>query len=265
MGQQRLIDGDPAYLREVQYGDGEKLAARIELHERFSRNPVGWHPFLFDLLGLAPGQTVLDVGCGKATVWTKHARAIPEGTKLWLTDFSEGMLDSARDEATMRGVVAQFRVMDAQQLSFPDQSVDVLLAAHMLYHVPDRDAAIAEFRRVLRPGGLAIVATNGKQHLHELFDLVRRFHPDFELDAGATEAFGLENGAEQLSRAFDEVERVDYEDGLDVTDASALVRYIESMDLPADAVAQMDDYVRQRIEQNGVFSISKQAGVFRCK
>jgi len=49
---------------------------------------------------------------------------------------------------------------DAQWLPFADASFDCILAMHMLYHVPDRDLAIAEMRRVLRPGGVLLALTN---------------------------------------------------------------------------------------------------------
>jgi SAM-dependent methyltransferase len=52
-------------------------------------------------------------------------------------------------------------VADAQRLPLPDASAEAVLAMHMLHHVPDIDRAVAEMARVLRPGGVALAASNG--------------------------------------------------------------------------------------------------------
>jgi ubiquinone/menaquinone biosynthesis C-methylase UbiE len=57
---------------------------------------------------------------------------------------------------------------NAARLPLRDDSVDVTLAMHMLYHVPDPVQAVREFRRVTRSGGRVIVGLNGDDHLHEL-------------------------------------------------------------------------------------------------
>lgn len=259
---------EPDYLRDVQYGDGARLSARIELHQRFSRNPLGWQAWLFGLLPLAGAARVLDVGCGTASIWLQHAADLPRDMELWLTDFSKGMLDGARRGAEKRGLAAQFAVMNAEELTLAEDSVDVLLASHMLYHVPDRGRAIAEFRRVLRPEGIAVVTTNGREHLRQLIDLMARSAAALSAD-DLIEQFGLENGASQLGEAFNDVRRIDYDDGLDVNDAEAIIRYLRSMpgaeQLGDDAVSAVRAVVQGAIDRDGAFRITKQSGAFLCQ
>jgi hypothetical protein len=88
------------YLRDVQYTDGTKLGDRIALHQRFSTNPTGWHRWLYDLIAPRSAERVLEVGCGCGTLWTTNAARLPEAVALVLTDFSPGMLDSAREALT---------------------------------------------------------------------------------------------------------------------------------------------------------------------
>ena len=82
--------------------------------------------------------------------------------RVLATDLSPRMVELA----ACAGVVAQ--VADAQRLPFGDGSFDVVAAMWMLYHVPDLDAALAEARRVLRPGGLLVAVTNGDEHTGDL-------------------------------------------------------------------------------------------------
>ena len=56
----------------------------------------------------------------------------------------------------------------SQDLPYADESFDVVAALWMLYHVPDVDRALAEVRRVLRPGGLFVAVTNGDGHVADL-------------------------------------------------------------------------------------------------
>src|SRR5439155_8279412 len=109
---------------------------------------------------------------------------------------------------------------------FDDSTFDAVIANHMLYHVPDRESALAEIRRVLRPDGRFYAATVGRNHLRELSALVTRFAPDWVSWAAAEgdpEAFVLENGADQVGRWFPRVELRRYEDELVVTEAGPLV------------------------------------------
>ena len=89
-----------------------------------------------------------------------------------------------------------------------DEALDVVLAAHMLYHVPDRRAAVRELRRVLAPEGTCVAVTNGANHLLPLRGLVERAAsramPGWQMEP-ATRAFTAENAAPQLAQAFGSV------------------------------------------------------------
>lgn len=260
------MQSDSEYLRRVQYSDSNKLAARMALHREFSTNQGGWHPWLFDQIAPEPGQRLLEVGCGNGLLWAINKERIPDGVELVLTDFSAGMLADAEAMLAQAGVTATFAVMDVQSLDFDAASFDIVLGSHMLYHVPDRPSAIRELRRVLRPTGRAILGTNGREHLLELDMLMERYaggSPRAELH------FALEDGGPQLRAAFDQVERVDYEDGLRVTDGLALARYILSIPqadgMTPEAIAQMSRELEALVAERGAYEIRKSCGAFLCR
>ncbi|HEX2036497.1 MAG TPA: class I SAM-dependent methyltransferase [Chloroflexota bacterium] len=148
---------DPAHLRS-QYADAEKLRSRQESHRRFSERPSqAWKAWLLDHLRAGPGEVILDAGCGPGTY---HRALAPTGARILACDLSAGMLAAALRQAAQFGLPVVAVQADAQSLPLLDASCTRVLAAHMLYHVPDRVRALREMRRVLKPGGRVVLATN---------------------------------------------------------------------------------------------------------
>ena len=144
---------DRGYVAE-QYRSSDHFDARVRIYELFETRAERWPVWLFSRLGLASGERLLELGCGTGVLWRENAARIPAGASLTLADLSNGMLDTAR--ARLAGLSPQphFARADAQSLPFPDGRFDLVMANHMLYHVPDRGRALAELARVLAPGGL---------------------------------------------------------------------------------------------------------------
>lgn len=186
-----------------QYHDSANLDARIALHQRFSTNPYSFYHWYFDHLDVPANARILEVGAGSGALWKEVAKRIPPGWQITLTDLSSGMLAEAeRNLAHIRPFT--FVQADAQEIPFPHETCDAVLANHMLYHVPDRPSALAEFRRVLRPGGHLYAATNGSGHLKELRDLLAEYTEQMPMEGGL--GFGLNNGADQLAPYFEHIE-----------------------------------------------------------
>lgn len=258
-----------------QYRDASKLNARIELHERFSTNPGGLQAWVFDHLDLPEEASILDVGCGPGLLWKKNLGRLPGRWNITLTDASPGMVTEAEDGLrTDRRF--DFRVGDIQDLPFGDESFDAVLANHMLYYVPDRPKAFTEISRVLRPGGTLYATANGTDTHSEMSWMQRVLDPSRSSDAclAAPPAFSLENGADQLSANFKDVELRRYEDALVVTEVEPLVAYLLS-GLAADAasrrpdageferrVAELQEQLEHELDLQGTINITKDTGLF---
>ena len=248
-----------------QYATNRNLRARQRLWERQEPafDVVAW---TLELAEVAVGASVLDVGCGNGRYLDAMAAA---GVEAVGCDLSAGMLRSA---AAHRVVVA-----DAMALPFASGRFDVVLAPHMLYHVPDRRAASREFRRVLAPGGRCVVVANGAGHLAPLRAVVEAAvdQPGWEWADRLAAAFSLENGRDQLADAFDEVACVrPLSPGRAVvTDADVIAGYVASVadhygqDLPG-GWGRVVDAVRaeasQVIEAHGSFVVEADVGAFVC-
>lgn len=244
---------DPQHV-VIQYSDPRNLGARADLHERFSTNDYGWFRWVFDRVERVAPATVLDVGCGPAGLWRSQRERVGDRS-VTLCDRSEQMVAEAR------GALAggfSFAVADAQHLPFVSHSFDLVVANHMLYHVPDRAAAVAEFARVLVPGGTLLAGTNGPDHLTQLKALLR-------LDDSMTSEFDLATGGDVLATAFEDVSVERYEDSLRVTDPDAIVAYVGSMQEFWPGAMEPDElksHAQDAIERDGAFVIDKDPGLF---
>ena len=155
---------DQNYLLTQQYHDGSRLTAHSSLHARFRTNDYGWFRWLFDHLHLPPQSRILELGCGLGWLWTQNMARIPAEWDMTLSDFSQGMLDEARLRLRESSHQFVFAVVDAQAIPHSDENFDAVIANHMLYHVSDRSTALAEIRRVLKPGGHFYASTVGTNY-----------------------------------------------------------------------------------------------------
>lgn len=201
---------DPAVVRD-EYQDETRLAARKAAYasaEGPDAREVG-----FQAVAEAAPQRILEVGCGEGELAGRMQREL--GAEVVAVDQSRRMVEITK----ARGIDA--RLGNAEQLEFPDASFDCVVAAWMLYHVADLDKALAEFARVLVDDGRLVAVTNGRDHLHELFELLggRPWKSTFPAD----------NAESILSRHFAWVDRRDAHGWIVFADTEAAQSYIDSL------------------------------------
>ncbi len=204
-----------------QYACEDNLRARQALYEETEGTQP--HDVLRSALRALAPRRVLEVGGGQGELaeWMRDDL----GAQVSFLDFSPRMVELARG----RGLDAQ--VGDVQELPFPDASFDVVVAAWMLYHVPDIPLGLREIARVLHPGGSLVAVTTSVEHLRELRDLL-------QYPPGREETFNRENGAAFLAPEFARVERRDANVTVTVRSRAKLVAYRDSMQIPVAPVPE---------------------------
>jgi SAM-dependent methyltransferase len=263
---------DPTVLREQAYADRTHLDVRRRTHQLYTVDPVDFGQWTLAQIPWRGNERVLDVGCGPGDLLREMACHGEAWGLLAGFDFSTGMAIQAA--AATRGLPVCIFVGDAQAIPCPDASLDVVMARHMLYHVPDIDRAVAEAARVLCRGGYLVVTTNGAHSMHEyqvLRDRAAARFPSMKSPEMSTERFSLENGPEFLRPCFDAVTSTTLTGMLRFPAAQPLVDYFASsrsltMD-PAHSEADWRavlDFVRAEVQatitEDGCFDVTKVTG-----
>lgn len=194
-------------------------------------------------------------------MWRENLDRIPAGWRLTLTDLSAGMVDRAR---AVLGDRAEYAVADVQELPFPDASFDAAIANHMLFHVEDRQRALGEIARVLRPGAKFRATTIGLDHLRRLRELVPP-RPG-RLWAATRERFTVETARDELAPFFVDVELEPYEDSLEVTELEPLLDFVRSRgDVEEAELEPLRRAAEAEIASRGSFHVAKATSHVRAR
>jgi demethylmenaquinone methyltransferase/2-methoxy-6-polyprenyl-1,4-benzoquinol methylase len=116
-----------------------------------------WKAFAVQVSGVRPGDRVLDIAGGSGDLARAFARRVGSTGEVWLTDINRAMLSGGRDRLIDEGVVAPVAQCDAEHLPFRADRFDCATVAFGLRNMTHKDRALAEMRRVLKPGGRLLV------------------------------------------------------------------------------------------------------------
>jgi ubiquinone/menaquinone biosynthesis C-methylase UbiE len=257
---------DQSYLKNDQYRDSSNLDARVYLHDRFSTNPQGWFTWMIETLEELPKTgKVLDLGCGSGNLWRHWAGSIPAGWSITLADLSDGMLLAAWRNLVVTGRAFKYEKMDAQEIPYQDQTFDVVIANHMLYHVPDRARALREIWRVLKPGGRLVASTVGQNHMQELEVWLAQVSRA-ENYVPFRNAFTLESGQVELENMFADVSIRRYADSLRITEIEPLIAYmrssIKASELSEIELTKLSDILAAELRSGQAIIVGKDSGLF---
>jgi len=150
-----------------------------------------------------------------------------------LSDFSEGMLKDAQHTIgnDIQGIT--YKVIDVEHIPYEDNTFDIFMANHMLYHVPDKKKALSEIRRVLKKDGVFYATTASNDYMKELGQLMKEYILKIHMaqfsplkpEIRVFDNFSVENGEEQLREYFNDVTLRIYKNSLLITETGPLINY----------------------------------------
>ncbi len=244
-----------------QYENDEKLSTRISIHEKYSTNKQGFSNWILDQFEIKEGFKILELGCGKGCMWENCV--LPQGVKLYLTDLSEGMLETAKKNKYKADVI--FNKVDIEKIPYEDGSFDMVIANMMLHHVPNLEKALSEVKRVLKKHGKFYCATFGENGITEYIESLIK---NSNFKSQQNKEFTLQNGEEKLKKYFISTEMRRYEDSLEVTQTQDLVDYIVSMesfvDIQSCKVQKLHEVLESK-KVGGKIFVPKDYGMFICR
>lgn len=250
-----------------QYKNAKNLNDRISLHEKYSTNKQGWFNWLFNQIDFSKINRLLELGCGNGKLWQENKIDL-RNREIFLSDISEGMVEEVRNKL---GSDFNCIVADAEKIPFKDEYFDSIIANHVLFYLNDLNLGLKEIERVLKSDGILYCSTYGKNHMKEITEIVQNFDSRINLSNHSLyDIFGLENGESILKKYFYNVQRMDYQDSLEITESKPLIDYIMSChgnqnEILGPRLNEFKEYIEELLENNGKIVVTKQAGLFVCK
>lgn len=244
-----------------QYATSDNLYTRMSIHDKYSTNKMGFGNWIFSNYRIDKGMKVLELGCGTGDMWKNRESIIRDCSKLILSDFSEGMIATTKENVGHYENV-EYKVLDIQEIPYEDKTFDVVIANMMLYHVPDIERGLSEVQRVLKRDGSFYCATYGE---HGITEYLSKILAAYGVEDHLNKNFTLQNGYDILSKVFSKVEKLEYVDSLAVTNVDDMVDYIYSL----SSMASLSDVPRDTIKEilmqhlnNGILNVPKEYGMF---
>lgn len=250
-----------------QYKNAKNLNDRISLHEKYSTNKQGWFNWLFNQIDFSRVNRLLELGCGNGKLWQEN-RIDLRNREIFLSDISEGMVEEVRNKL---GSDFNCIVADAEKIPFKDEYFDSIIANHVLFYLNDLNLGLKEIDRVLKSDGILYCSTYGKYHMKEIAEIVQNFDSRISLSNHSLyDIFGLENGESILKECFYNVQRMDYQDSLEITESKPLIDYIMSChgnqnEILGPRLNEFKEYIEELLKKTGKIVVTKQAGLFMCK
>lgn len=260
-----------------QYRDEGNLNRRIDIHD-YSTAEMGFYPWMLEKLHLKSGMKILEIGCGNAAFWKTIAPSLPEKLEIHLTDYSEGMLESAEKTAKEiqetfpeKKLNFVFSKKDAETFSYSSTGFDRIMANHMLYHMKKefRPSLYRTIRGLLNKNGVFSCSLIGREHNRELHQLLKRFYPQIVIPSESFDIL-LESAEEELQQYFSGIEWWEQDNDLLVPDSELVYNYVASYSKEAAEILKKDRAnFMKRIEKEknpeGFLYIHKATGVVVCR
>ncbi|MCX4304641.1 MAG: methyltransferase domain-containing protein [Acetatifactor sp.] len=244
-----------------QYATANNLGTRISIHDKYSTNKLGFGNWIFSNYRIDKGAKVLELGCGTGDMWKDKESVICTCSKIILSDFSEGMVATTRDNIGSYDNI-EYKVLDIQDIPYEDATFDIVIANMMLYHVPDIDKGLMEVRRVLKREGRFYCATYGE---HGIIEYLSKILSAYGVEDNINKNFTLQNGYEILSKIFSKVEKKEYIDSLAVTNIDDMVDYIYSLSSMTSLNGVPKQVINDILTENtidGILNVPKEYGMF---
>jgi ubiquinone/menaquinone biosynthesis C-methylase UbiE len=257
---------------EQQYKTSQNLSARMNLWS-YGSNPESLPRWIFSKIHLQESERVLELGCGTGQLWLENSNNVPSTCSIILSDFSKEMVNKAEENLRQHKLPIEFEIIDAEKIPYPDKSFDVVIACHMLYHIPNIQKALKSISQLLKPGGRLIATTVSKNHLQELKNFLSGFglYSQEKIWVKNFSEFRNETGRDVLKPFFSEINFYKYINEVKISTVDPLMNYIQSMytvqELPVfkEKREEIKNTLVNILEKKSEFKITGISGLFEAK
>ncbi len=250
-----------------QYKNSNNLNSRINIYQ-YSDSKLTLSEFFNENIESVNNKKVLELGCGTGLLWkTINEKFI--NCDITLSDYSKRMIETSK--ANLKDFNYSYEEIDYHKIPYEDNTFDIIISNHNLYHSNDINLVLSEIHRVLKTDGIFLSTTNSNKHLLQLEGILGRFDiNDHWLNTDMCKIFGMETGEEKLQSFFSKIEKYDYNHNLKVTDEKAIYNYFSSIsnkevsEVLESKSDQLSRIINSEIDKNGYYLVKAKAGMFKA-
>ncbi|OJI09206.1 MAG: hypothetical protein COV08_01800 [Candidatus Vogelbacteria bacterium CG10_big_fil_rev_8_21_14_0_10_49_38] len=267
---------DIAHLSSKQYSSAEKLLARWNLYD-YSIPKIDIYKTALKMLSLKGNEDIFEAGCGNGDVLLGLRRNGYTGRLVGM-DINDKMFNEAKKiqkQENLRPI--EFKIGSADKLPFPDKSFDLIFAFFMLYHVPDINKTLIEWKRVLKDSGKILIATasSSNKPKHKIFKKLIEESVKETTSPQFSHFFNLENGEKQLAKVFKVTDKFIYKGKIKIKKPELYLKALDSIRDMFDPTIPISIWNKERnaieakiekeIEKYGHFTDTVKRGFFICE
>jgi ubiquinone/menaquinone biosynthesis C-methylase UbiE len=258
------------------YASQDRLIIRSRTHDIYSYPKINFPEWVISYIPWQGDERVLDIGCGAGLYFDPVRIRLDKNGYLIAADLSYGMLKDLK--SSKQSNMIPLLNANATRIPFVSNSFDVVLANHMLYYVQDIRKAVRNIRRILRPRGYFIAATNSRHSMNrfqlEITESLSVLGYKNRLPTQKTQKhFTLESGADIIRPFFPNVQIKQIKNALIFPNTDPVLAYINSLQpsceplLPPylsweDLLDQIGIQISKKIQKEGKYTVPKITGVF---
>jgi ubiquinone/menaquinone biosynthesis C-methylase UbiE len=250
-----------------QYASSKNLEARMSIYQ-YAADAKTFSKWLAEQIAPADHLKILELGCGTGVLW-KDLKDSFQHCEIHLSDLSEGMLASAKEN--LGEDVFRYEIIDFHNIPYPDQTFDIIISNHNLYHASDLNKVLGEISRVMKDQGVFYSTTNSVEHLASLRKLINITDDTLWPNSVLTSIFGAETGIEILSNYFQYTDRRIYQNELQIKDPAPVINYFMSVrdervhQIVKRSLNKIQDRFDAEVRQYGYYKVGTKGCLFICR
>lgn len=260
------LELDKNYLKNKQYKSTNYLDSRIAVHQ-YNINSESFFEWSWRKMNASDGSKIVEIGCGPGTFWNDNKKHLSEDSSVLMTDFSNDMLDKAKNNINDSRFA--YEITDIDNINYPDESYDVIMAHFVLYHSSDKSKSLSDLSRICKKDGFVSITTNSEKHMFNVYEIGKSIDDNFPTDRNI-DSFTEEMADDILPKHFSKIEKFVNKDYLRITDKQLVLDYVRSAVEPREiavGASFYDDYskiVEDSINKHGYFEIPKRSPLYKC-
>ncbi len=212
------------------YKNNEYLMNRVSIYRYMISQDNLWD-WVWNLYPITKATTILEIGSGLGSYWQQNSNKLPHGCSITLTDISPAMVKATQlnNPDLDKNAHTNYNIADVEHLPFENASFETVFCHFVLFYTKNPEQALAELKRVTKPGGIISIITLNSNYCQPLYQLAHQLDTRFPTKDIATEQFDEQKADQILPNFFSSYNKYTFEREIKFTQEADLKPFLRSV------------------------------------